>query len=98
MRTGFERGVLARRGDVAVALGLYLLVLAASPVLHDSSCDLKSPDHCTACLSSPVASCVESGDFLMAARLPEAERVEIDGVVALRPILVFDAAGRSPPS
>jgi hypothetical protein len=83
---------------MAATLGLYLLVVAASPILrHDSSCDLKSPGHCTACLSSPVAPCVENGDSLAADRLPQAERVEAVVVVAPRPILAFDGAGRSPP-
>jgi hypothetical protein len=41
---------------VAVCLGLYALVVLASPGLHhDFDCHLKSPRHCQACAANPLA-------------------------------------------
>ena len=41
---------------VAVCLGLYALVILASPGLHhDFECHVKSPRHCQACAANPLA-------------------------------------------
>jgi len=41
-------------------LGVYALLLVASPLLHhDLACHLKSPTHCDACVAHPMASRVE---------------------------------------
>jgi len=43
-------------GALAACLGLYVVVVLASPGLHhDFDCHLKSPRHCQACAANPLA-------------------------------------------
>ena len=42
--------------SAAACLGLYALVVLASPGLHhDFDCHVKSPRHCQACVANPLA-------------------------------------------
>src|SRR5262249_5524449 len=55
------RGWRRHRLLAAVALSLYALLLAVSPVLHhDLACHVKSPTHCDACVANSPASRVEA--------------------------------------
>ena len=86
------------RGAILWTLAVYVLLLAANPILHDDlACHLKSPTHCSACTASPSASRVE----VVGATLPvpvEAGRVETSDHAAQTraPLLVL--AGRAPPA
>lgn len=53
-----------------VCLGLYTLVLLASPMLHhDFDCHLKAPRHCQACVANPLAPGIQPSGGLAGARL-----------------------------
>ncbi len=88
-----------RPAGVLVALALFAAVLFATPFLHhDLSCHLKTPEHCTACVASPLASRIETGIDWTATPLRRAGRVELpsrDAAVSVVPPL---SIGRSPPA
>jgi len=87
------------QAGLLLGVGIYALVLIASPLLHhDLDCHLKSPSHCGACTANPLASRVERGLGPGGLRLPVAGRVE-----ALQPSPPQAASpvrlpGRSPPA
>jgi hypothetical protein len=44
------------RATVPLWIGLYVLVILVSPVLHhDFECHQKSPGHCVSCIANPLA-------------------------------------------
>jgi hypothetical protein len=87
-----------RRALAALALSLYAVLLAVSPVLHhDLACHMKSPTHCDACAANPLASRVETAVLTVLPGLP------LSGEVAAPPARLdhgtpfTTAAGRAPP-
>jgi hypothetical protein len=80
-------------------LAIYALFLVVSPFEHhDLSCELKTPQHCTACTSSLV------GADPNALAVPDAWHFTDAGSAVSTPILAIDtlltvrSAGRSPPA
>jgi hypothetical protein len=96
MRDRFEQRW--RRRAVCVGALLYLAVLIAVPFEHhDLICHIKTPQHCTSCVSSPP------GSHQQAPAAPGAHRLaDVGRAVALLPsrvgaCLTAGTAGRSPP-
>jgi hypothetical protein len=82
-----------------VLLGIYALVLAASPLLHhDLECHLKSPGHCDACVANPLASGIETGAPLCLPRFSDVGRVDHALERLPQSLCPLLAAGRSPPA
>lgn len=95
------RLVRAGRGRpwIAVAVGLYAIVLLGNPILHhDLACHLKTPGHCDACTACPQAPRIESGPGPDPAAHAEAGRVETAGTVAPDVAVCLPTSGRSPPA
>ena len=82
-----------------LALGCYLVALAAAPLLHhDLECHVKSPTHCNACMASPPGLRSAAGAPLDAIHLHDAGTVEAAPSTALLPAFAVDTPGRSPPA
>ena len=81
-----------------VGLAIYALFLVASPFEHhDLSCELKTPQHCTACTSSLLGSDPDAPATLDSSHLADAGTavsmlLPSDGV-----LLSAHSTGRSPP-
>jgi hypothetical protein len=79
-------------------LGLYALVVLASPVLHhDFDCHLKSPRHCQACVANPLAP--RAAATSVAAHLTLLDLGKSDTVrhVVLATGVAPNVSGRAPP-
>lgn len=93
-----SRGSSGRIWLVAVAAGIYVVVLLVSPILHhDLACHIKSPTHCDACVANPLASRIETGVCLGEPALPAAGFVETSGRVVPKAAVSIRTTGRSPP-
>jgi hypothetical protein len=80
-------------------LALYALFLVASPFEHhDLSCELKTPQHCTACTSSLVGSDPDVPTTLDSSHLTDAGKAAPALFVADGVLLPARSSGRSPPS
>jgi hypothetical protein len=78
---------------------LFLVVLAGNPLLHhDLACHQRTPGHCDACLSTPLAPRVAEVAIPFPPQLPPAEPIEGTGEKLPRPPLSSPSSGRSPPA
>ena len=79
-------------------LALYAVFLVASPFEHhDLSCELKTPQHCTACTSSVVGSDPVAPATLNSSRLADAGTAVSVLVLSDGVLLSAHSTGRSPP-
>jgi hypothetical protein len=77
---------------------LYALFLLAVPFTHhDLACHLKTPFHCTACMSSPPGSSPEAPAAAAAVQLFDAGSAVSCPPLADGALLVVPSIGRSPP-
>jgi hypothetical protein len=84
---------------VALAIGLYALVLAAAPAFHhDLACHLKSPTHCTTCLVSVTAPRADGSAGLVATDLRDAGVLRLDIAGSPERFSFAPLVGRSPPA
>lgn len=82
-----------------LGVGLYLLFLAVSPLLHhDFECHVKTPSHCGACMASPIGLSAAQGAPLGATHLHDAGSVKAVRAPAPEPTFAVVAPGRSPPA
>lgn len=87
------------RAGIVAGLGMYLLVLMGSPLLHhDLACHVKSPTHCQGCVANPSASRVEGCFGLEQLALPESGTVVGRQQKAPDLTALVPSPGRSPPS
>jgi len=93
--TPFERG--GRRPVVVAAVLYAVFVLCAPFEHHDLSCELKNPQHCTACISSVVSSNPDLPAASLTSQLADAGRAVPLDVRAESILLVVRTTGRSPP-
>lgn len=84
---------------VALAIGLYALVLVAAPAFHhDLACHVKSPTHCTTCLVSVTAPRANGAAGLVAADPQDAGFLGVDVVSSPERFSFAPRLGRSPPA
>lgn len=85
---------------LAVAgLAVYAIFLCAAPFEHhDLSCELKTPQHCTACTSSVVSSSPDTPSLSATAQLADAGRAIAADRRAETPLYADRLPGRSPPA
>lgn len=82
-----------------LGLAAYAVVLSASPVLHhDLACHLKTPGHCDACATSPLASRAEAASASTPPRLDEVGMVEATELRAPRLEGRLFGSERAPPA
>ena len=80
-------------------LAIYALFVVASPFEHhDLSCELKTPQHCTACTSSLLGSDPDAPTTLDSSRLTDAGTALSVQLLADGALLPARASGRSPPT
>jgi hypothetical protein len=86
-------------GRIALlAVLLHLAVFAIAPFEHhDLLCHLKTPQHCTACSSSPVGTNSRSAVVPGEVRLADAGSTVAQQVVLQGALLAVQTSGRSPP-
>ena len=79
-------------------LALYAVFLVASPFEHhDLLCEIKTPQHCTACTSSVVGADPHSAAVPGLSHLTDAGRAVSVQVLASDTLLAVRSTGRSPP-
>jgi len=82
-----------------LALGCYLVALAAAPLLHhDLECHAKSPKHCNACMASQPGLSSAAGAPIDEIHLYDAGTVEAVSPTVLVSAFSVDTPGRSPPA
>jgi len=92
--TGHRPRVLAFAG-----VAIYALFLVASPFAHhDLSCEMKTPQHCTACTSSLVGADPNSPAVPGPCHLTDAGRAVSIQVLVADTLLAVRSTGRSPPT
>ena len=93
-------GVRSAQGwRVGLLLGLYLVLLVGSPLFcHDLACHIKSPTHCDACQSNPIASGTEPVAGLEGWMTRASAEVETSATRAPRTATLLQVPGRSPPA
>jgi len=104
-RIGVSSGDMAAMGKSGwlrrlrhLSIGLHLLFVLASPFEHhDLVCHLKQPLHCTACVSSPLASGPKAIPVIGAWSLRDAGRLHDLQSTSKGTALVVRSTGRSPP-
>ena len=95
-RTGWWR---RHRLLAAVALSLYAVLVAVSPVLHhDLACHVKSPAHCDACVANSPASRVEATIVAIVPDLPLVGEVAAPTAGFEHGTVLTAASGRAPPA
>jgi len=78
---------------------VYAIFLCAAPFEHhDLSCELKTPQHCTACTSSVLSASPDTPAVADAWQLVDAGRAVADDVRAESLLLSVRSTGRSPPA
>jgi hypothetical protein len=83
---------------VGVGLALYAVFVLTAPFEHhDLQCELKTPQHCTACTASVVGSDPHSLVVVSAWTLSDAGRAVVDQFRADSILLAVRSTGRSPP-
>jgi hypothetical protein len=87
-----------RRMVVAVVAVYAVLVSAAAFEHHDVTCELKTPQHCTACSSTLVSSAPNNLPVPGVLSLADAGSAVAFDVRADSILLVVRSTGRSPPS
>jgi len=86
------------RGWAWLGLAVYAAILVVSPVLHhDLACHVKSPTHCEACATNPLASRVEPAGSMALTGLPIAGEVVAVAVAHHARANLAPAVGRGPP-
>jgi hypothetical protein len=97
--------MLGRAGDRAwrslrfIAVAFYALFLVTAPFEHhDLNCELKTPQHCTACTSSQLGADRYTPATFDDWRLADAGRAVSFIVVADGVLLQVKTTGRSPPA
>src|SRR5436190_16627370 len=81
-----------------VGMAIYALFLVASPFEHhDLSCELKTPQHCTACTSTQLGSDTHVVLAPGAAQLADAGQATAFVVLDEGTLLTVRTTGRSPP-
>jgi hypothetical protein len=84
--------------SVYLGVAIYLAILLVAPFEHhDLLCEIKTPQHCTACTSSVVGSDPNSLAVPGASHLADAGHAVSIQVVATDTILAVRSTGRSPP-
>ena len=82
-----------------VGVAIYAVFLVTAPfVHHDLLCELKTPQHCTACTSSVVGSDPCRVAIFGAWSLRDAGRADAFQLVVEGPLLTVRSTGRSPPA
>lgn len=82
-----------------VGLAMYAVFLVASPFEHhDLLCEIKTPQHCTACTSSLVGADPNSPTVPGASHLTDAGSAVSIQVLATDALLAVRSTGRSPPA
>lgn len=80
-------------------MAIYALFLVASPFEHhDLSCELKTPQHCTACTSTQLGSDTQIVLSPGAAQLADAGSAAPLVLLDEGTLLVLRSTGRSPPA
>jgi len=94
-----RRDVRLSRRLALVGMAIYAVFLVASPFEHhDLSCELKTPQHCTACTSTQLS---PDSQVLLApgaAQLADAGRADAFIVLDEGTLLAVRSTGRSPPA
>ena len=82
-----------------IGVALYALFLITAPFEHhDLSCELKTPQHCTSCVSSQLGSDPHSTTRPSVWHLADAGRADAPQIVWHGVLFVVSTSGRSPPS
>jgi hypothetical protein len=82
-----------------IAVFAYGVVLGTSPLLHhDFACHLKTPSHCDACVSSPLAQAVETGIRIAPPRPLDTGRPAVPANDRGRQAFRMPCRGRAPPA
>jgi hypothetical protein len=80
-------------------MAIYAVFLVASPFEHhDLSCELRTPQHCTACTSTQLSSDTQIVLAPGAAQLADAGRAAPFVLVDEGTLLAVRTTGRSPPA
>lgn len=83
----------------SVGFALYTIFLCATPFEHhDLSCELKTPQHCTACTSSVLSSSPDTPAVPGQWNLIDAGRAVTLEASAKSLLLAVRSTGRSPPA
>jgi hypothetical protein len=101
-RWAYHRGMLTGgrrlRSRILVGVAVYVAVLVTIPFEHDDlRSHLRSPTHCAACMSSPVAAPPASTLTVETVTLGDAGRAAIAQLFAAGTLLPSRSTGRSPP-
>lgn len=92
-------GAQGRQWWQLISVALYAVFLVTAPFEHhDLSCELKTPFHCTACVSSQVGSDPQAAVIPAIWHLDDAGRAVSLPVIAHGVLLVVHTPGRSPPA
>jgi len=95
---GYHPNVQRLVGMRFVAVALYALFLVTAPFEHhDFSCELKTPLHCTACVSTSVGADPDTSDPLGLPQLSDAGATAAPIVLGESAIFAVRSTGRSPP-
>jgi hypothetical protein len=87
------------RGWVFTSVAIYAAFLLTSEFLHhDLECELKTPQHCTACTSSVVGADPAAPPVLGAWQPTDAGSAVSLDVLAVDVLLAVRSTGRSPPA
>jgi hypothetical protein len=90
---------MTRSKWAAVGFALYAFFLLATPFLHhDLACELKNPQHCTACTSSVLGADPNPPVAPGASHLDDAGRLIAEQFLVEDLLLAVRTTGRSPPS
>src|SRR3954464_3013137 len=99
MQMGRRRSGRLSRRLALVGMAIYAIFLIASPFEHhDLSCELKTPQHCTACTSSVISSSPDTPAIPGESNLLDAGRAVTLGARAETLLLAVRTPGRSPPA
>jgi len=75
-----------------------LVVIASSFQHHDLVCHLKSPQHCAACVATPLGSDPRTASVSATCRLADAGSADVVQPTLHRVLLTVRSTGRSPPT
>jgi hypothetical protein len=82
-----------------VGLAVYAAILVVSPVLHhDLACHVKSPTHCEACATNPLASRTEPVAAITLPGLAVAGDVVATAIAQVHTASLSTVSGRAPPA
>ena len=82
-----------------IGVALYALFLVTAPFEHhDLNCELKTPQHCTACTASQLGADPHTPAIFGHWRLADAGRAVSFVLVSSGVLLQVDITGRSPPA